>query len=34
MSAGVIEVVLNYRIKSIEYLEDRADAFAKNITPK
>lgn len=28
----VIEVVLNYRIKSIEYLEKRADKLAKNNT--
>ena len=29
----VIEIVLNYRIKSIEYLEKRADRLAKNTTP-
>lgn len=28
----VIEIVLNYRIKSIEYLEKRADKLAKNNT--
>lgn len=34
MTIVVIEIVLNYRIKSIEYLEKRADKLAKsNTTP-
>lgn len=32
MTIVVIEIVLNYRIKSIEYLEKRADKLAKNNT--
>lgn len=32
MTVVVIEIVLNYRIKSIEYLEKRADKLAKNNT--
>lgn len=33
MTIVVIEIVLDYRIKSIEYLEKRADKLAKNTTP-
>ena len=29
----VIEIILNYRIKTIEYLEERAGRLTKNITP-
>lgn len=32
MTIVVIEIVLNYRIKSIEYLEKRADKLAENNT--
>lgn len=36
MSVIIIEIVLNYRIRSIEYLEERAGKLAKktNTTPK
>ena len=33
MTIVVIEIVLDYRIKSIESLEKRADRLAKNTTP-
>lgn len=33
MTVVIIEIVLSYRIKSIEYLEKRADQFTKNTTP-
>ena len=33
MTVVVIEIVLNYRIKSIEYLEKRASKLAKSTTP-
>lgn len=32
MTIVVIEIILNYRIKSIEYLEKKADKLAKNNT--
>lgn len=34
MTVIVIEIILNYRIKSIEYLEERASKLTKNTTPK
>ena len=34
MTLVVIEIVLNYRIKSIEYLEKKACKLLKNTTPK
>lgn len=34
MTVIIIEIVLNYRIKSIEYLEERARKLTKNTTPK
>lgn len=33
MTVVVIEIILNYRIKSIEYLEERASKLAKSTTP-
>ena len=33
MTIVVIEIVLTYRIRSIEYLEKRADKLAKSTTP-
>lgn len=33
MTIVIIEIVLNYRIKSIEYLEKRAGQLTKNVTP-
>lgn len=33
MTLIIIEIVLNYRIKSIEYLEKRAGQLKRNITP-